>query len=108
MMLTGTNVALPSGDSCSRPSARGPLLCGAFFANWACAIARAPNAITTQMTARPALRYKVKRLGEIAMKLNDKAPEFTLPDENGEDVSLKDFRGKNVVLFFFPKADTPG
>ena len=60
------------------------------------------------MTARPALRYKVKRLGEIAMKLNDKAPEFTLPDENGEDVSLKDFRGKNVVLFFFPKADTPG
>lgn len=42
------------------------------------------------------------------MKLNDKAPEFTLPDENGEDVSLKDFRGKNVVLFFFPKADTPG
>ena len=27
---------------------------------------------------------------------------------NGKDVSLKDFRGKNVVLFFFPKADTPG
>jgi peroxiredoxin Q/BCP len=31
-----------------------------------------------------------------------------LPDENGKKVSLKDFRGKNVVLFFFPKADTPG
>lgn len=42
------------------------------------------------------------------MDVNDKAPDFTLPDENGEDVSLKDFRGKNVVLFFFPKADTPG
>jgi peroxiredoxin Q/BCP len=42
------------------------------------------------------------------MNTNDKAPEFTLPDENGQDVSLKDFRGKNVVLFFFPKADTPG
>ena len=42
------------------------------------------------------------------MDINDKAPEFTLPDENGNNVSLKDFRGKNVVLFFFPKADTPG
>jgi len=42
------------------------------------------------------------------MQVNDKAPEFALPDENGEDVSLKDFRGKTVVLFFFPKADTPG
>jgi peroxiredoxin Q/BCP len=42
------------------------------------------------------------------MDINDKAPEFSLPDENGNNVSLKDFRGKNVVLFFFPKADTPG
>ncbi len=42
------------------------------------------------------------------MELNDKAPDFTLPDENGHNVSLKDFRGKNVVLFFFPKANTPG
>jgi peroxiredoxin Q/BCP len=42
------------------------------------------------------------------MNINDKAPEFTLPDENGKNVFLKDFRGKTVVLFFFPKADTPG
>jgi peroxiredoxin Q/BCP len=42
------------------------------------------------------------------MNVNDKAPDFTLQDENEKDVSLKDFRGKNVVLFFFPKADTPG
>lgn len=42
------------------------------------------------------------------MDINDKAPEFTLPDQNGQKVSLKDFRGKTVVLFFFPKADTPG
>jgi len=42
------------------------------------------------------------------MNTNDKAPEFTLPDENGKAVSLKDFRGKTVVLFFYPKADTPG
>lgn len=42
------------------------------------------------------------------MQVHDKAPEFTLPDQNGEKVSLKDFRGKTVVLFFYPKADTPG
>ena len=42
------------------------------------------------------------------MDVNDLAPDFTLPDENGKTVSLKNFRGKNVVLFFFPKANTPG
>jgi len=42
------------------------------------------------------------------MDINDKAPDFTLPDESGKNVSLKDFRGQTVVLFFFPKADTPG
>jgi thioredoxin-dependent peroxiredoxin len=42
------------------------------------------------------------------MQVNDKAPEFTLPDQNGNHVSLRDFRGKKVVVFFFPKADTPG
>ncbi len=42
------------------------------------------------------------------MDVNDKAPEFTLPDQNGKDISLKDFRGKNVVLYFYPRADTPG
>jgi cytochrome oxidase Cu insertion factor (SCO1/SenC/PrrC family) len=44
----------------------------------------------------------------IVMKVNDKAPEFTLPDENGKDVSLKDLRGKIVILFFYPRASTPG
>jgi peroxiredoxin Q/BCP len=42
------------------------------------------------------------------MKLNDKAPDFSLANEEGQTVALKDYRGKNVVLFFFPKADTPG
>jgi peroxiredoxin Q/BCP len=42
------------------------------------------------------------------MKVNDKAPDFTLPDENGQQVSLKDVRGKTVILFFFPRASTPG
>jgi thioredoxin-dependent peroxiredoxin len=42
------------------------------------------------------------------MDVKDKAPEFTLLDENGERVSLRDYRGKNVVVYFFPKANTPG
>ena len=42
------------------------------------------------------------------MDVNDKAPEFILPDQNGEPVSLKGLRGKTVVLYFYPRADTPG
>ncbi len=42
------------------------------------------------------------------MNVNDKAPDFSLPDENGNTVELKQFRGKPVVLFFYPKANTPG
>lgn len=42
------------------------------------------------------------------MNINDKAPEFTLQDENGNEVSLKSLRGKTVVLYFYPRADTPG
>jgi peroxiredoxin Q/BCP len=38
----------------------------------------------------------------------DTAPDFTLPDQDGEQVSLSSFRGKPVVLYFYPKADTPG
>jgi thioredoxin-dependent peroxiredoxin len=36
------------------------------------------------------------------------APGFTLPDQDGNDVSLSDFAGRTVVLYFYPKADTPG
>jgi thioredoxin-dependent peroxiredoxin len=42
------------------------------------------------------------------MQINDKAPDFTLANEEGQSVSLKDFHGQNLVLFFYPKADTPG
>jgi len=37
-----------------------------------------------------------------------KAPDFTLPADSGETVSLSQFRGKKVVLYFYPKDDTPG
>ena len=42
------------------------------------------------------------------LKVGDPAPEFTLPDENGNPVSLADFRGKRIVLFFYPRDNTPG
>jgi peroxiredoxin Q/BCP len=36
------------------------------------------------------------------------APDFTLPNQDGNEVSLSSFKGKKVVLYFYPKADTPG
>jgi peroxiredoxin Q/BCP len=41
-------------------------------------------------------------------KPGDQAPDFTLPDQAGNPVSLSGLRGRNVVLYFYPKADTPG
>jgi peroxiredoxin Q/BCP len=86
------------------------------------------------MTANPNLRYKnlldISRLALgrdeaetaeaifnpifhgneaiMSINVNDKAPEFTLQDENGKEVSLKGLRGKVIVLYFYPRADTPG
>ncbi len=42
------------------------------------------------------------------LKEGQKAPDFTLDDHQGEKVSLKDFKGKTVVLYFYPKDMTPG
>jgi peroxiredoxin Q/BCP len=42
------------------------------------------------------------------LNVGEPAPDFTLQDHTGRSVSLKDFRGKTVVLWFYPKADTPG
>ena len=42
------------------------------------------------------------------LKEGDKAPDFALPDGDGTTVSLKDLRGKQVVLYFYPRDDTPG
>ena len=42
------------------------------------------------------------------LEVGTKAPEFTLPDKDGKPVSLTDFTGKKVVLYFYPKDNTPG
>ena len=42
------------------------------------------------------------------MKVGQKAPDFTVVDDSGRTVKLSDFKGKKVVLYFYPKDDTPG
>lgn len=45
---------------------------------------------------------------EKELKVGDRAPDFNLPDADGEMVSLEKFKGKKVVLYFYPKDNTPG
>lgn len=42
------------------------------------------------------------------MEIKDKAPDLALPNDEGKNLSLKDYRGKPIVLFFYPKANTSG
>lgn len=42
------------------------------------------------------------------LKIGDKAPDFKAMDQNGNPVSLKNYKGKKIVLYFYPKDDTPG
>ena len=44
----------------------------------------------------------------MTLKKGDIAPDFSLPASNGETISLKDYIGKKVVIYFYPKDDTPG
>jgi peroxiredoxin Q/BCP len=44
----------------------------------------------------------------MTLNIGDHAPDFTLPSDENQTVSLKDFRGKKVILYFYPKDNTPG
>ncbi|GAB3698720.1 thioredoxin-dependent thiol peroxidase [Spirosoma flavus] len=44
----------------------------------------------------------------MSLQIGDPAPDFTSIDQNGQPVKLSDYRGKKVVLYFYPKDDTPG
>jgi peroxiredoxin Q/BCP len=44
----------------------------------------------------------------MSIEVGKAAPAFMLPDASGKKVSLKDFKGKNLVVYFYPKDDTPG
>ena len=68
-----------------------------------CALGSDPTPLAFR-AATPLLAY------DHLMTLNpgDPAPDFTLPDQSGDPVTLSQFQGSNVVLYFYPKADTPG
>src|ERR1700746_2650535 len=109
MMVMGISRAIPFPDNSSNPNARGPS--PGLVLRGCCAPAQVAivEAASAQMTAQHHLRYNVDRTGEAPMlDINDKAPDIKLEDENGKEVSLKDFKGKTVVLYFYPRADTTG
>lgn len=54
------------------------------------------------------LGYRHFSASPAALKINDKAPDFSLPNANGEMMSLGKFQGNWLVLYFYPKDDTPG
>ena len=64
------------------------------------------NDETKQTTKETTMGSKAAPAAIIAE--GDKAPNFRLPRDGGDSVSLQDFLGKKLVLFFYPKADTPG
>jgi peroxiredoxin Q/BCP len=49
-----------------------------------------------------------KESNDPGLKVGQKAPDFTTVDDSGQTVKLSDFKGKKVVLYFYPKDDTPG
>lgn len=58
---------------------------------------------------RLAVRDLLRRKGEATMlKVGDTAPDFTVKTNRGDTVKLSDQRGRTIVLWFYPKADTPG
>ncbi len=50
----------------------------------------------------------IEKEDDMLLKKGDRAPRFALPDQDGRMVSLADFRGRKVLVYFFPKAGTPG
>src|SRR5690242_4214030 len=63
------------------------------------------NGVCCRRVAEP--RAAPGSLGRM-LEQGDAAPDFTLPDQDGNPVTLSDLRGQTVVLYFYPKADTPG
>lgn len=61
----------------------------------------------TPMTIRGIIRAMTRGAGQL-LQPGDTAPDFEAVDHNGNTVRLSDLRGKKVVLWFYPKADTPG
>ena len=75
-----------------------------------CLLIQGCNSIPDHTELNSLLKEQAKR-GDGKMtelKSGDAAPEFVLKDQDGKTVKLSDFRGKKLLLYFYPKADTPG
>ena len=70
-----------------------------------CAAAAVPGGMHAQTPAQPPAQPAVP---EATLKVGDKAPEFSLPGSDGKVHRLADYKGKTVVLAWFPKAFTSG
>jgi peroxiredoxin Q/BCP len=69
---------------------------------------RSPSSLQAAVWGMAA-RLEALRGGEVRMlEPGDEAPDFTVQDHTGKLQKLSDYRGKTVVLWFYPKADTPG
>lgn len=64
--------------------------------------------VTKKVIKKAAPKKDAATVKSLALEVGQIAPDFTLEDQNGKKVSLKDFRGQNVVVYFYPKAMTPG
>src|SRR5260370_37131772 len=117
MMAMGVSRPLsPLGESWTSPRARGPLEAAGLWpycviGPWAISHGLQSHVNAARVTANIGLRYNLRcnseRRGENSMEVNDKSPDFSTTDENGNEVASKDFRGKTVLLYFYPNADTP-
>ncbi|MBD3299123.1 MAG: thioredoxin-dependent thiol peroxidase [candidate division Zixibacteria bacterium] len=87
---TGTGKSKASKSKSTKPTTR----------------ATAKGKPTAKKTA--ATKSTAKAAGSTTLKEGQAAPAFKLPDADGNIVSLKDFKGQKVVLYFYPKDDTPG
>jgi hypothetical protein len=66
------------------------------------------RSLIPQQAAGNALAMHLQTEGEMTIREGMAAPAFSLPDSNGNRVALTDFRGKNVILYFYPKDNTSG
>src|SRR6187551_484682 len=68
----------------------------------------APGSDPLEVWVRRSAHRPPNRVGRMPLEPGDKAPTFTLLDQQGSKVKLSDFKGRKVLVYFYPKADTPG
>jgi thioredoxin-dependent peroxiredoxin len=68
----------------------------------------APKKVTKKKAPKVVKKQSASVVKTPSLTVGDMAPDFTLQDQNGKEVSLHNFRGMNVVVYFYPKAMTPG